>query len=124
MLKSETARLLQMCAAYDLRTVGEADVEAWHAVICGLTFDTCREAVIEHYSDSAERIMPSHVRAIATRKGETFTPKTPALPDADPDDVPAWLEAMRSGKSIELEPGPGLEPRRLASVLKSLKDAS
>jgi hypothetical protein len=30
--KSETAKLLALCAAFDQRTVGEADVEAWHAI--------------------------------------------------------------------------------------------
>lgn len=110
MLKSETARLLQMCATFDLRTIGEADVEAWHAVLGGLTFEACRLAVIEHYSESRDRIMPSDVRGIATRRGETFTPKTPPLPAADPDDVLGWIRALRSGESVDLEPGQGCGP--------------
>lgn len=124
MLKSETARLLQMCATFDLRTVGEADVEAWHAVIGGLTFEACREAVIEHYAESRDRIMPSDVRGIATRRGETFTPKTPALPAAHPDDVSAYIADLRSGNGVELEDGPGIEASRLSGVLKSLKDSA
>ena len=63
MTKSETARLMGLIAAYDQRTVGESDIEAWHAVAsyAGWNFDGARRAVIVHYSSSVRRIMPGHV---------------------------------------------------------------
>lgn len=124
MLKSETAILLGLCATFDRRTIGTADVEAWTAVLGDLTFEACRAAVIDYYAESREWIMPSDVRSGALQRGVTFTPKTPALPDADPDEVADWLEALRNGRTVELEDGPGIEAARLSSVLKSVKDSA
>lgn len=121
MLKAETAKILQMCATFDQRTIGVSDVESWHSVLGRLSFETCRQAVIDHYSEHSERIWPADIKNLALRRSETFTPKTPALPDADPDDVPGYLEALRAGRGIELEEGPGIEVARLADVIKSLK---
>lgn len=61
MNKAETARLLGMAAAYDYRTVGPADVEAWHAALGDVPFDAAREALIQHYRESTDRLMPAHL---------------------------------------------------------------
>jgi hypothetical protein len=56
------ATILALAAAYDLRTVGEADVEAWHAAVGDLDFESCRKVVIEHYRNKRERLMPADLR--------------------------------------------------------------
>jgi hypothetical protein len=107
MRRSEIADLLAMCAAFDRRTVGEGDVEAWLAVLGDLAFDDCRQAIVKHYAASREWIMPADVRDHATRRLETPIPHESPVPDADPDDVPAYLAALRNGKAMVIEPGPG-----------------
>src|SRR5215472_3174449 len=62
MTKAEVARLLAVAAAFDQRTSGEEDDMAWLAAVGDLNFGDAREAVIAHYRDSTERIMPGHIR--------------------------------------------------------------
>lgn len=61
--KPDVARLLAMAAAYDQRTVGRPDVDAWHLVaIAGRwTSAHAARALIEHYSTETDRIMPAHI---------------------------------------------------------------
>lgn len=61
----ETADILTAIAAYDLRTIGEADVHAWHAAIGELPKPLALEAVVVHHKTSAERCKPAHVIGIA-----------------------------------------------------------
>jgi hypothetical protein len=65
MTKRDIAVLLAMIAAYDQRTIGEADVEAWHAVAGAeeWTLPRARRAVIEHHRAGADktRMRPAHI---------------------------------------------------------------
>lgn len=65
MNQSETVDVLTAIAAYDLRTVGESDVIAWHAAIGELDKDLALEAVVVHHKTSADRVKPAHVIGIA-----------------------------------------------------------
>jgi len=65
MTPAETAKVLTKAAAYDLRTIGEADVLAWHEVLREYDFADAMEAVSRHYAEHTERLMPAHVRRIA-----------------------------------------------------------
>lgn len=58
----ETIDLLTVVAAFDRRTVGEADATAWHAAIGDLPFGDSREAVIAHFRECTDWLMPAHVR--------------------------------------------------------------
>jgi hypothetical protein len=58
----EVVDLLTTAAAYDRRTVGEADAIAWHAAIGDLPFEDSRAAVVAHYRESREWLMPADVR--------------------------------------------------------------
>ena len=58
----EIIDLLTLMASYDRRKVGEADVPAWDAAVGDLPYDDCRTAVIAHYRETADWIMPAHVR--------------------------------------------------------------
>jgi hypothetical protein len=61
MTRSETAALLAFCAAYDQRTIGDADVLAWYeALECpwvpNIDVDEAQAAVIAHYRETPQRI--------------------------------------------------------------------
>lgn len=62
MNKTDVVTLLAKVTAFDQRTVGEADVLAWHEVLADVDLDDALAAVSRHYRDSPDRIMPSHVR--------------------------------------------------------------
>jgi hypothetical protein len=59
--KSEMALLLGKAAAFDQRTVGESDIEAWHECIGDLDFKEAMSAVTNHYRYSTDRLMPAHL---------------------------------------------------------------
>lgn len=61
----ETADILTAIASFDLRTVGEADIIAWHAVIGELDKALALEAVVLHHKTNTERIKPAHLIGIA-----------------------------------------------------------
>lgn len=100
MLPSETATLLAMVAAYDRRTVGQADVAAWHSELEPYDLPTCSAAVRAHYAESREWLMPADVvtRVKAIRRERI--PLAMPEPPVDPADVPrhlAWQRAWRAG---------------------------
>jgi hypothetical protein len=61
----ETADILTAIASFDLRTVGESDIVAWHAVIGELDKALALEAVVLHHKTNTERIKPAHLIGIA-----------------------------------------------------------
>jgi hypothetical protein len=66
MKQSETATLLAFCAAFDQRTIGDADVLAWHEALASpwvpnMGLEEAQAAVIEHYRATADRIAPADV---------------------------------------------------------------
>jgi len=63
MTLEETIDLLTVAAAFDRRTVGEGDAVAWHAALGDLDFADSRAAVVGHYRDRRDWIMPSDIRA-------------------------------------------------------------
>lgn len=65
MTKAETARLLTLIAAFDRRTIGETDVEAWHLIVSDLDPEDCADAVRQHYATSRDWLMPADVRTFA-----------------------------------------------------------
>jgi hypothetical protein len=67
MTHGDVARILAAAAARDSRSVGDADILAWHEDIGDLAFTDALEAVSAHYRESTDRIMPAHVRQLAKR---------------------------------------------------------
>lgn len=67
MNQSDTARVLAKIAAFDQRTVGEADVRAWHEVLGDLDYADVLTAVTEHYRDETVRATPAAIRAGSLR---------------------------------------------------------
>jgi hypothetical protein len=61
MIKSEVAKLLAFCAAYDQRTIGKSDVEAWAEAldspwVPNIDLDEAQSAVVAHYRETTQRI--------------------------------------------------------------------
>lgn len=82
MKPSEVAVVLTKAAAYDRRTIGEADVAAWHEAIGDLDLEPALAAVTRHYRDTAEWLMPADVRRHAAeirREHDRLQRRSPAL---------------------------------------------
>ncbi|WP_051814527.1 hypothetical protein RFN58_07060 [Streptomyces iakyrus] len=105
MTPAETAALLSFAAAFDRRTIGEADVLAWQTVLADIRFDPAKAAVAAHYARETRWIMPADIRQhVLTQRADTAAdiqgPGLPAaIPDADPDDVQAYLAAVRQQRT-------------------------
>ena len=66
MTRSEIAKLLAFCAAYDQRTIGDADVLAWDEAldspwVPNIDLDEAQEAVVTHYRETTQRISVADV---------------------------------------------------------------
>ena len=61
----ETGAVLAKAAGFDNRSVGPANVLAWHEVIGDLRVDDCLRAITLHHRSSTEYLMPVHVRRLA-----------------------------------------------------------
>lgn len=68
MTPEETGRILGLCASYDNRNTEDAATYAWFRAIGDLPFAECEQAVIDHYTEKREWIMPADVRTRVKRK--------------------------------------------------------
>lgn len=59
---SGASRVLAAAAAFDKRTVGEADAVAWADALHHLEPADCIRAVGDHYARTNEYLMPHHIR--------------------------------------------------------------
>lgn len=92
MTPEDVVDVLTKAAAFDQRTVGEADVLAWHEVLHRCDRDDALAAVTRHYTDSRERIMPADVVRLARvvreeRQRQLARHEVRALPSRFEDDV-------------------------------------
>lgn len=73
--KGDIARLLTLMASWDQRTIGDADVEAWHLAASAGRW-TCpawaARAVVEHYAEHTERVMPAHITRRIRERREAY----------------------------------------------------
>lgn len=117
---AETAELLGLCAAFDRRTVGKTDVLAWQTVLADIDLHAAKRAVTAHYATETRWIMPADIRTtVANARAEAAADyQGPGLsaeiPDADPDDIPAYLAALRAQKTRAAD---GLKPRPIGALL-------
>lgn len=101
MNKSEVAMLLAAASGRDQRTIGDADVLAWHEDIGELPYELAQEALRRHYRESTERLMPAHIwrqvrRIRDERRGKELPAAARALPSRYEDDVTRDLR-VRAG---------------------------
>lgn len=89
MILDEVGELLAVIAAYDRRTVGESDKTAWVEIlddprIPNLSLSECVDAVILHYSETSEFIMPAHIlKRVKAHRASTLAQILPPK-QADP----------------------------------------
>jgi hypothetical protein len=62
MTRGDVARLLAYIAAFDKRTLGDADVLAWHDALDDLDYEPAKAAVRDWYREHDGWIMPAHIR--------------------------------------------------------------
>lgn len=96
MTKTEVAMLLTMAAAFDRRTIGDADVLAWHQILERVVFEDAKQAIVDHYGSTRDWLMPVDVLTAVKRMRKDRLSSVELVPDADPDDVPAYIDALRS----------------------------
>jgi len=65
--KLEVAKLLTIVSTVDNRKVAEETVLGWYELIGDIDYDVALEAVRMHQKESAEWLMPAHVRANSKR---------------------------------------------------------
>lgn len=122
MTPAETAALLAFAAAFDRRTIGEADVLAWQTVLHDIPFEPAKAAVTAHYAAETRWIMPADIRQTVRRnRADTAAdiqgPGLPAaIPDADPDNIPAYLTAVKQQRTRAAD-GHQLQPRPTRELL-------
>ncbi len=130
---AETTEALALAQAYDRRTVGEADVRAWQAVLSDVPAADAMEAIRRHYRDSEAWLMPATVRRIAAEiqreravspwaAGQYGVPREGALPEVSAagrlqlGDLPAPMAELIA--RVRALAGEGsreaLHPRRVA----------
>lgn len=85
MTPEDVIDVLAKAAAFDQRTVGQADILAWHEILQKLDRDDALAAVTRHYAESRERIMPAdvirHARSFREdRRGREKATEPRALP--------------------------------------------
>lgn len=85
MTPEETGKLLGMCAAYDNRNVDDSALYAWFRAVGDLPFADCETAVIAHYRDSREWIMPADVRKRVKREQRELADRGRIHELLDPD---------------------------------------
>jgi hypothetical protein len=93
--RDEIVGLLQTAAIYDNRTISEAPIEGWLTAshLGRWTAQYARRAIIQHYTESTNWLMPAHITEIIRdarkRAGDTFVvPDTPD--DVHGPDLPRW----------------------------------
>jgi hypothetical protein len=105
MTPKEITQVLAKAASYDRRTVGAADVLAWHEILGRYDLGGALEAVTRHYADSREWIMPAdvvrHIRTIRDQRQRDSRHAVRALPsryETDPERdarIAAHIRAIR-----------------------------
>lgn len=92
--------------------------DAWHKLLEDLPFADCEAAVVA-LGRRQPFISPSEIHAEVRRIRAARIAEVPeAVPDADPDDVPAYLAALRAGRTRAAD---GSErPRPVAELVTSI----
>lgn len=114
--------LLSTVAAFDRRTVGKADVVAWHAVLDDIRYVDAEAVVLEHFRTSREWLMPATiraaVRALRDRRLEGMDVIQPPADLTPWGGYLGWLRATRAAVADgETPPAPAeLKPRDLRAI--------
>lgn len=99
--RDQVIDLLTCAAAYDKRTIGEADIAAWTLAIGDLPFGDAQAAIISHYSEGTDWLMPAHVRQRVKLARELNIARHPIPPPPAhlADTPPAYRDELQNNVS-------------------------
>ena len=131
MTSDEVWDLLELIASIDRRKVGLTDRQTWQGLIGDLPAADAQAAVVAHYRESREWIMPADVRirVKAMRRDRLAREITPAPPPELTDEpgryravLQAGIRRIADGFSVQRAIGrlPSETPPPLAEVRKAL----
>ncbi|MDX3214544.1 hypothetical protein PV318_03160 [Streptomyces sp. ME02-6991-2B] len=90
MTPADAAELLTLAAAFDRRTIGEADALAWGAALHSVPLDDdTRAAVARHYAETDRWITPAHVITQRRKIRAARIDAANVFYDGRPDETPA-----------------------------------
>ncbi|PSJ29809.1 hypothetical protein B7P34_04675 [Streptosporangium nondiastaticum] len=96
MTPADAAELLALAAAFDRRTIGEADAHAWARALRDIPLDRdTRTAVAEHYARTEQWITPARVREVRARIRETRIGDAHPVYDGTPGETGAQFVERR-----------------------------
>ena len=121
MSPTEITALLAICASADNRKPNPEMVQFWTAALGDLDFLPCRDAVVAHYQDSTDWIMPAHIRGRVrrARAAAISHDETLELPPHDPDDTGLHARLLVQARAEAAE-GRTYQPEGL--VRRSLRE--
>lgn len=133
MTPQDAMRLLAVAASFDNRKPDKDAAVAWSVALGDLPWVDCRDAILEHYSQTSEWLMPAHVKAIVGRlrtkrladAGDLLPPDFSHIGDEAEEEYAtrAWLKAARKAVADGADPSslPGrrgeLKPRDMPKLL-------
>ena len=126
----EAAALLAVAAAFDNRKPDADAAMAWGIALEGYEFADCRNAIVAHYRETREWLMPSdvidNIQALRAKRMEPFGRLTPPQHiQGDPADEMKWIlwarEEIQSGRAttpadIGMDDPSGYPKRDLAEL--------
>jgi len=97
MNRHEVIDLLTCAAHYDHRKPSNADTDAWELTMRDITLADGRVAVVAHYMETSDWLMPAHVRlrVRAIRRRRLAAAPMPPPPRELDDDPAGYLEWCR-----------------------------
>jgi hypothetical protein len=107
MSRRDVAKLLTFVAAFDQRTVGEADVAAWFEIATYGRWELphAQRAVVEHYGSETDRIMPAHITRRLSERRQHFasTFRHEPAPTSVTDDIAWEREQVKAHITAEMD---------------------
>ncbi len=137
MTPEDVIDVLAKAAAFDQRTVGQADVLAWHEILHRVDRVDALSAVTRHYAESRDRLMPADVvrlgriaRLDRERAARLRTSEPLALPSRFETDEERDLRLERGLAQCKTVLGPQFDMlaekrrKRLEANAPTVEDAS
>lgn len=128
MILEETIDLLALAAAFDRRNIGESDSVAWHAALGDIPFADAQAAVIDHYREHREFIMPADVwTRVRAMRADRIARALVNAPDPELTEAPGRYKAALGEMVRRIGDGFGvrraIEPVRLGPPPQEFTEA-
>ena len=111
MNRAEVVLLLTLAGTFDYRKVGDADVEAWYLALDDIDLEDAKAAVVRHYRESTDRMMPAHVR----RWVKTFKDERRRLEPSEARQLPSKFEPDMN-RQVRMQAGAAQVREVLAAI--------